>query len=213
MRTLFLICVSFVLLFPGNLMADESGPLFNSLKGDLVKSTGKRLAKFDESVLSEVQYYGIYYSASWCGPCRQFTPDLVKWYNGTKHQNPQFELIFVSSDQTEADMASYMEEDKMEWPALDFSKKRTNRELTKYSGSGIPSLVLVNRSGEVLSDSYVNGTYVGPRKVLKDIDDTLKANPASPEAVAAAEAASPASAKTGSTVASGSSFDEFFKKK
>ncbi len=188
----------------------EGGPIFDSLKGDLVKSTGTRLAKYDASALSEVEYYGIYYSASWCPPCRQFTPDLVRWYNRIKKTNPQFELIFVSSDETEADMAGYMKEDKMKWPALDFAKKRSNRVLTKYSGSGIPCLVLVDRSGKVLSDSYVNGKYVGPRKVMEDIGKTLEENPPSKAALAAA---AEVSSRTDSTAAGGGSFDDFFKKK
>jgi len=195
--------------FPASAAAQTDSTIFTSLKGDLVKSNGKRLQTFDETSLAPVQYYAIYYSASWCGPCRAFTPDLVKWYSRNKSKNPHFELIFVSSDRSEDDMAAYMKEDQMEWPALAFDKKRSNRTLTKYAGSGIPCLVLVDSSGQVLSDSYVDGNYVGPRKVLEDIESTLKAHPASAEALSSAAAANPPS----SSSAGASSFDDFFKKK
>lgn len=180
-------------------------PIYNAVQSSLVESGGKRLKKFDAATLAPVKYYGIYYSAEWCGPCRAFTPDLVRWYNQTKPNNPQFELIFVSSDQSEEQMALYMKEDHMPWPALDFDKVRSKRELTKYAGNGIPCLVLIDDQGKVLSDSFVNGQYVGPQKVLDDIAATLKKNPAT--------AADVAAAKSPSASAGGSSFDSFFKKK
>lgn len=177
-----------------------------AVKGDLVMSEGKKLKPYDDAQLAPVKYYGIYYSASWCGPCRAFTPDLVSWYKKTKRKYPQFELIFVSSDRSEEDMAAYMKEDKMDWPALDYSKKASTPELTKYGGPGIPCLVLVDASGKVISNSYEGSNYVGPRKVLADIDKTLKAEPA-------AAAGADAGAAAGTKKIGSSSFDDFFKKK
>ncbi|MEO8351510.1 MAG: thioredoxin-like domain-containing protein [Chthoniobacteraceae bacterium] len=190
----------------------ETSPIMASLKGDLVESSGKKFKKFDDAQLAPVKYYGIYYSASWCGPCRAFTPDLVSWYKRNKRKYPNFELIFVSSDRSEGDMAAYMKEDKMEWPALDYDKKKSNRSITKYAGRGIPCLVLIDDQGAVLSDSYEGSNYVGPRKVLADIEKSLKANPPSAEALAAAKAA-PAATGTSPSGSSSAYFDSFFKKK
>jgi nucleoredoxin len=177
--------------------------IFPALKENLVESKGKKLEKFDETPLADAKYYAIYYSASWCGPCRAFTPDLVKWYKRHKSKNPHFELIFVSSDRSEEEMAKYMKDDDMPWPALAFAKKGSNRALTKYAGRGIPCLVFVDADGKVLADSYQGTNYVGPRKVLEEMDKTLRANPAS------GDAASAGGAKKAGT----GSFDEFFKKK
>ena len=180
--------------------------IYASLKGDLVQADGKKVKRFDETALAQTKYYAIYYSAEWCPPCRAFTPKLVNWYKEKKPNNPHFELIFVSSDQSEDAMAKYMKDDGMPWPALDFDKKRTNKTLTQYAGNGIPCLVLVDDQGKVLSHSYEGSKYVGPTKVLADIDKTLAENPASGDAKAAASTA--AKPKVGS-----SSFDEAFKKK
>lgn len=177
-------------------------PIYTAVKGHLVASAGKRTSHFDDTPLAPVKYYALYYSASWCGPCKAFTPKLVEWYQKTKPENPHFELIFVSQDNSEPDMAKYMADDHMPWPALDFKKKAQDKALTKYAGSGIPDLVLIDSDGKVLSDSFVDGKYAGPQKVLADIDKTLADNKPSPEAVAAA-AKKPA----------GGSFDDFFKKK
>ncbi|HSJ04339.1 MAG: thioredoxin-like domain-containing protein [Verrucomicrobium sp.] len=164
------------LLGVGSLQADNK--VYPEFKGKLVESKGRKMEKFDDTALAQTKYYAIYYSASWCGPCRAFTPDLARWYKRNKAKNPQFELIFVSSDRSEEDMAGYMKEDKMDWPALAFANKSATPGLTKYSGSGIPCLVLIDETGKVLSDSYVNGKYVGPRQVLEDIEKVLKENPA-----------------------------------
>jgi nucleoredoxin len=155
--------------------------VYPAVKDSLVKSKGRDVETFDATPLKDAKYIAIYYSASWCGPCRAFTPDLVKWYKRNKSKNPHFELIFVSSDRSAKDMAAYMKDDDMEWPALAYDKKKDGSAsaVTKYSGSGIPCLVLIDETGKVLSDSYVDGKYVGPRKVLEDIEKTLKDNPAS----------------------------------
>jgi nucleoredoxin len=152
--------------------------LATELKGDLVALDGKRLKRFDDTKLADKKYVAVYYSAHWCPPCRAFTPELVKWYNTTKAANPHFELIFVSSDHTEKDMESYMAGEAMQWPALKFLKKKTDKTLAPLAGPGIPCLVLLDSTGKVLSHSYEGKTYVGPNKVLRDIDATLKANPA-----------------------------------
>jgi nucleoredoxin len=151
---------------------------------------------FDDAALANAKYYALYYSAAWCGPCRAFTPDLVRWYKRNKSKNPEFELIFVSSDRSEEELAKYMKEDDMPWPALAYDKKASSSTLTKYSGPGIPCLVLIDDKGEVLAHSYEGKNYVGPRKALEEIEKTLKKT-----------------AAAGGTGTGGSSFDEAFKKK
>ena len=44
------------------------------LSGKLVRHNGSRLEQFDASALKEKKYLAVYFSASWCGPCKQFTP-------------------------------------------------------------------------------------------------------------------------------------------
>ena len=54
----------------------------------------------------------------------------------------------------------------MPWPAIDFAKLKGKEALTKNAGNGIPSLVLIDASGNVISSSQ----NVGPQKVLADLD-------------------------------------------
>ncbi len=123
---------------------------------------------------STPKFYAFYYSAHWCGPCRQFTPQLVRFYERMKGSGTQFEVIFVSADRSKNQMYQYMKEDRMKFPAVEYSQGRGSYEIMKYSGSGIPCLVFMDHTGKVLSDSYVRGQYVGPRKVLADMERILK---------------------------------------
>ena len=65
---------------------------------------------------------GLYFSASWCGPCRNFTPSLIKTYNALVDQGKPFEIIFVSSDRDEAQFDGYY--DEMPWLALPFDHRQ-----------------------------------------------------------------------------------------
>lgn len=143
------------------------------LSGKLVTFNGKKFEKFDASQLGTKKYLAVYFSASWCPPCRRFTPELVKMYKRKKSARDAFDVIFVSNDKTEEDMLGYMKEDDMEWPAIAYDQIKRN-PLSKYGGNGIPRLVLLDEKGTVVSDSYEGEQYVGPTKVMKDLEKLLK---------------------------------------
>jgi len=151
----------------------QAGKLTSEIAGKLVSLKSKTLAPFGRENVLGAKYYAIYFSAHWCPPCRGFTPELVDAYKGLKAKNPGFEVVFVSSDESKDDMQTYMSEYKMPWPAIRFDASKSIPAVQRYSGNGIPNLVFVTADGEILSSSYVDGKYVGPRKVLKDIQKTL----------------------------------------
>lgn len=147
-----------------------------ALDGALVRLQGSRLRDYRDPEFQEKRLFAFYYSASWCGPCRRFTPDLVDFYNRIQRQHPEFEIVFVSSDRDVRAMEGYMREDRMKWPAIRFDERRDIDIVNKGQGSGIPNLVFMDGSGEIISRSYVNGKYVGPRRVLNDIQNYLSEN-------------------------------------
>ncbi len=119
------------------------------------------------------QYYLIYFSAHWCGPCRVFTPQLVKFFNDNQLPKKGIQLIFVSLDTTERDMWKYMTETKMPWLAVAFSWKDQIDFINRLAGPGVPDLVLVDASGKVLADSFSGGKYVGAHAVLSFVSSLL----------------------------------------
>jgi thiol-disulfide isomerase/thioredoxin len=144
--------------------------IYPLLKGDLVHWHNGSLARFDDAPLEKKKLYALYFSAHWCGPCRKFTPQLVEFYNRVAPQHPEFELIFVSNDRQPFNMETYMKEANMPWPAIDFAKIGSKEVLNRYEGKGIPCLVLVDAGGKVISDSYEGEKYLGPAKVIADIE-------------------------------------------
>lgn len=91
---------------------------------------------------------GIYFSAHWCGPCRQFTPQLVKYRDA---QQDDIEVVFVSSDRSEEKQFEYMKEAGMKWLTVKYNSDAANALKKKYEIRGIPTLVLVNGDGELIS--------------------------------------------------------------
>ncbi len=70
-------------------------------------------------------------------------------------------------------MRGYMREDNMTFPAVRYDRRDDLEVVRRHRERGIPNLVFVDGSGEVLSRSYVDGDYVGPRKVMSDIRSHL----------------------------------------
>jgi len=129
----------------------------------------------DASRLAGVKYWAFYYSASWCPPCRAFTPDLVSFYRDFKPSHPDFELIFVNYDRSEDDMLNYMRSDAMPWPAVWYADiDNPDLDARKYCGNGIPSLVLVDEKGNVLSTVNTFMGYRDPHEVIADIRSMVK---------------------------------------
>jgi len=95
---------------------------------------------------------GLYFSAHWCPPCRGFTPVLKQFYTDYKAKDPNFEIIFVSSDREEKGMLDYFKEDHGDYLALPYSKRKEKEELSSMFGvEGIPTFVVVGADGQVLN--------------------------------------------------------------
>lgn len=96
-----------------------------------------------------------YFSASWCPPCRQFTPVLVDFYNKVNTPSRQAEIVLVSADRSEKDFKEYY--DKMPWLALPYENQSVKQFISeKYKIQSIPSLILTDKEGFVLNSNCRN---------------------------------------------------------
>lgn len=142
------------------------------LEGNLVRYEGK---SFKRATLEKpTKYYLFYYTASWCPPCRKFTPDLVKFYDEARPNSKEFELILITSDSSEDDMEGYAASAKMNWPQLKLSRVEKFRKQFKHPGTGIPNLVLTDLQGNIIKKSYEDGKYIGPAPVMHHLAQLLK---------------------------------------
>lgn len=154
--------------YVSSLRAEDSAPAYHSA---IVDSFGKNIVsvsgKLDASVIKTKKYLFVYFSAHWCPPCRKFTPKLVDFYN-KNYAGGDFDLIFVSSDESQGEMKSYMKGEKMPWIGLKLDSKPARALKKMRRGTGIPCLILIDETGNVISQSYdENGKYTGPSTALK----------------------------------------------
>ena len=85
--------------------------------------------------------------ASWCGPCRNEMPNVVKLYKECKGKN--FEIIGISLDQKPEPWKKAVKDLKMTWPqACDF-QVWYGPVARKYNLSAIPYTVLINPEGRI----------------------------------------------------------------
>ena len=149
---------------PSAAAAEAKASVFDGiLDGNLERLDGKKLKKCDDAT-KPAKYYLFYYTASWCPPCRKFTPMLVDWYEQNKNDN--FELVLITSDRDEEAMENYAAEKKMPWPQLKHHKARDFQKEFNHGVKGIPSLIVCDLEGKSLGN--FRGNLPGITELIKD---------------------------------------------
>ena len=98
-----------------------------------------------------------YFSASWCKPCKTFSPILSASYNNVNATTLKFggyEVVFVSLDAEEEAFHSYRS--TFPFPAIPFQDPRRALLQMALSVKSIPALVLVDEEGKIVTSSGVS---------------------------------------------------------
>jgi len=92
--------------------------------------------------------------ASWCGPCREENPNLVKTYE--KFNSEGFEIFAVSLDVDIASWLAAIEKDKLEWEHASDLKGSGNEASLIYGINGIPDNFLIDKNGIIIGRNLRN---------------------------------------------------------
>ncbi|WP_158829439.1 peroxiredoxin family protein [Mucilaginibacter lacusdianchii] len=87
--------------------------------------------------------------ASWCGPCRENNPDLVKIYQ--KYKAKDFKIIAVSLDFKKEPWLEAIVKDRLTWTHVSEFKGFDGKVSNQYHVFGIPGNYLIDANGKVLA--------------------------------------------------------------
>jgi thiol-disulfide isomerase/thioredoxin len=146
------------------------------LAGKLVQLDGGELVDHKLDPERAIDYFLLFYSASWNPACVKFTPALIQFYNDQKAAGANFEIILVGADDSEDEMKAHMTDTKMPWPALRFADKGSEglEFITQAAGRGVPCLAAMDSRGLILVHSYKRRKdYLGVEEPLKEFTKLL----------------------------------------
>ncbi|MEI7781851.1 MAG: TlpA disulfide reductase family protein [Planctomycetota bacterium] len=171
---------------------DAFGPIFAKSKNEQVRSmaesfagTMRRLSlpghpmeikgtllsgkPFDQASLAG-KVVLVDFWATWCGPCVAEIPNVLEQYE--KYHDKGFEVVGVSLDEDRDALEKFVGEQKIPWPIL-YEKpagEGWRHPLSTYYGiSGIPTVILIGRDGNVITLN-ARGEKLGEQldKLFKD---------------------------------------------
>ena len=124
-----------------------------SLPGNPMQITGTLLdgKAFDQKTL-QGKVVLVDFWATWCGPCVAEIPNVLEQYE--KYHDQGFEVVGVSLDQEREALVKFVAEQKIPWPILfeEAGGDGWQHPLATYYGiSGIPTVVLIGRDGNVIT--------------------------------------------------------------
>jgi len=95
--------------------------------------------------------------ASWCGPCREENPNVVKAYN--KYKDKNFTILSVSLDKQDGrnSWLAAIKSDGLSWTQVSDLKFWSNAAAALYSITSIPSNFLIDPNGKIIAKDLRGG--------------------------------------------------------
>ncbi len=87
--------------------------------------------------------------ASWCGPCRQENPNVVKMYK--KYHKKGLEILGVSLDTDKTAWQKAIKDDGLTWKHVSDLKGWGSSVAKLYAVNGIPHVILIDKEGKIVA--------------------------------------------------------------
>jgi thiol-disulfide isomerase/thioredoxin len=132
------------------------------------------LKALDGQEITLSKYRGKYilldFWGSWCGPCRESSPLLVKLYKRLKEKGANIEFIGIAcSEQQDANWTAAIEMDHLTWIHLNDRHSGKGRSIQKrYSILGVPTCVLVSPEGTIVYKDH-------PIRIIPKVEELFSA--------------------------------------
>jgi peroxiredoxin len=87
--------------------------------------------------------------ASWCAPCRQENPNVVKLYN--QYHDKGFEILGVSLDRGKDEWIQAIKDDQLTWLHVSDLQFWQNAVARQYGVNSIPQTYLLDKEGKIIA--------------------------------------------------------------
>ncbi len=104
--------------------------------------------------------------ATWCGPCVEELPTVLKTYKELHAKG--FEVVGISLDGDKAELEAFVKDKGVEWPQYFDGKGPENEMFIKYKLESIPTMWLLNKKGVVVSVTAFEGLEEQVKKLLAE---------------------------------------------
>jgi peroxiredoxin len=104
------------------------------------------------------KYVLVDFWASWCGPCRQENPNIVKAYNQFKDKN--FTILGVSLDQKRDAWLNAIAKDKLDWTQVSDLKYWNSAAAQLYAVKAIPQNLLLDPDGRIIAKNLFGNDLI-----------------------------------------------------
>ena len=110
------------------------------------------------------KYVLIDFWASWCGPCRQENPEVVRLYN--RYKDKGFEIYGVSLDESKEQWRSAIQKDGLPWRHVSDLKGAAGVAIQLYDVQTIPKTVLLDKEGKIIALDLRGGALAEKLRAL-----------------------------------------------